>query len=99
MTKKDINRNLYYSIESIHSNFYGDDKELKEILEAIEKITTKKTENIIQIRDLHIYLNPNWNKKILISMYEYLSKLEIKYKNQFLDDMSQLDSEIELKLQ
>jgi hypothetical protein len=95
MTKKEINRNLYYTIESIHSNFYGDDKELKEILEAVEKIATKKTRNISQIRDLHIYLNPDWNKKILISMYEYLSKLRTKYSTQFLDDMIQLDSKID----
>jgi hypothetical protein len=93
MTKKDINKNLYYVIESIHSNFYGDDKELKEILVAIEKIATKETRDITQIRDLHMYLNPNWNKKILISMYEYLSKIETKYRNQW------LDNEIELKLQ
>ena len=99
MTKKDINKNLYYAIESIYSNFYGDDKELKEILVTIEKIATKKTKNITQIRGLHMYLNPNWNKKVLISIYEYLSKLERKYRAQFLDDMIQLDNEIELKLQ
>jgi hypothetical protein len=99
MTKKDINKNLYYAIESIHSNFYGDDKELEEILVTIEKIATKKTRDITQIRDLHMYLNPNWNKKILIGIYEYLSTLERKYSAQFLDDMIQLDNEIELKLQ